>query len=257
MLNNAVSRLALRYQLRAGDSHLTLEESQTMGNRRSHLQKLIDMFEHQANGFLLHHQPTDDLPISSLGNYEEYDHIDDMDDSGVSGPPVQHSNASRSEGSNVEDIPLLLPSTLGWEWCVSNGVKSLAINESKLHYAQANDSIHRIHLALGFKSALFRTQVRDARTQKTKTRAWTAIHSVDTSVHQHARNYSMARDAYLKIQDASGDSPELPPLSLEDLRVKTAILGSAQVGQRNKQLPWIWSFGTSVKQDGAWMDECR
>ena len=67
----------------------------------------------------------------------------------------------------------------------------------------------------------------------------------------------MARDAYLKIQDASGDSPELPPLSLEDLHVKTAILGSAQVGQRNKQLPWIWSFGTSVKQDGAWMDECR
>jgi hypothetical protein len=67
----------------------------------------------------------------------------------------------------------------------------------------------------------------------------------------------MARDAYLKVQDAFGDSPELPPLRLVDLRVNTAVLGAAQVGQRNKQLPWIWSFGTSVKQDGTWMDECK
>jgi hypothetical protein len=256
-LNNAMFRLALRYQLRTGDSHLTLEESQTIGNKCNRLQKLIDMFEHQADRFLLHHQSADDLPIASLGSYEEYDHVDDMDDSGISGPPVQLSNASGNEGSNAEDIPLLLPSTLGWEWCVSHGVKSLAINEAKLRYAQANDSIHRIRLALGFKLALFRTQVRDARTQQTKTRAWTAIHSVDTSVHQHARSYSMARDAYLKVQDASGESPELPQLCLADLRVNTAILGAAKVGQRNKQLPWIWSFGTSVKKDGTWMDECK
>jgi hypothetical protein len=67
----------------------------------------------------------------------------------------------------------------------------------------------------------------------------------------------MARDAYLKVKDASGDSLELPPLCLADLRVNTAVLGAAQVGQRNKQLPWIWSFGTPVKQDGTWLDECE
>jgi hypothetical protein len=190
-----------------------------------------------------------------------------MDDSGDLGPsamaPSGHhhrsriSDGSRIEGRNAEAISLLLPLSLGWEWCASHGVKSLAVKEGKLQYAQANDSIHRIRLALGFKSALFRTQVRDARTQKTKTRAWTAIHSVDTSVHEHARNYGMARDAYLKVQDPSGRSLELPPLLPTDLRVNTAILGAAQVGQRNKQLPWIWSFGTSVKQDGTWMDECK
>lgn len=252
-----MSRLSLRYQLRSGDSQLTPEESQIIENKRNRLQKLIDMFEHQANGFLLHHQPTDDLPLSLLGDYEEYDHIDDMDDYGVPGFTAQITNTSGNEGSNVENIPLLLPSTVGWEWCVSHGVESLARNEAKLRYAQATDSIHRIRLALGFKSALFRTQVRDARTQQTKTRAWSAINTVDTSVHQHARHYSMARDAYLKIQDVSGDLPELPPLRLADLRVHTAILGAAQVGQRNKQLPWIWSFGTSVKQGGTWIDECE
>jgi hypothetical protein len=114
-----------------------------------------------------------------------------------------------------------------------------------------------MRLALGFKSALFRTQVRHANTQQTKTRAWDAIHSVDTTVHQHAQNYSMARDAYLKIQHAYEDGPELPQLRSEDLRVRTAILGAAQVRQRNAQLPWIWSFGTTIDQDGTWMDECR
>ncbi|KAH8994378.1 hypothetical protein EDB86DRAFT_2805115 [Lactarius hatsudake] len=193
-----------------------------------------------------------------------YDNVDDIDDSGNPGPASSGryhrphtSTDSGIESLNAEDIPLLLPSSLGWEWCASHSVKTLAMKEAKLRYAQASDSIHRIRLALGFKSALFRTQVRDARTQKTKTRAWTAVHSVDSTVHEHARNYSVARDAYLKVQEASGSFPELPPLRLTDLRVSTAILGAAQVGQRNKQLPWIWSFGTSERQDGTWMDECR
>ncbi|KAH9008024.1 hypothetical protein EDB85DRAFT_1904662 [Lactarius pseudohatsudake] len=168
-----------------------------------------------------HLRATDNAPVWSLGDYAEYDNADDIDDSGNPGP-------ASSESLNAEDIPLLLPSSLGWEW---------------------------IRLALGFKSALYRTQVRDARSQRTKTRAWTAVHSVDSTVHQHARNYSMARDAYLKVQDASGLFPELLPLRLTDLRVSTAILGAAQVGQRNTQLAWIWSFGTSERQDGTWMDE--
>ena len=244
-----------------------MEDAQLLENKRNRLQKLIDMFEHQADAFLLLHQPTDDILISSMGNYAEYDHVDDMDDSGALGPldvaPIgyQHgrntSDGSGMDGPNAENISLLLPSSLGLEWCANHGVKSLAIKEAKLRYAQANDSIHRIRLALGFKSALFRTQVREARTQRIKTRAWTAVHSVDTTVHEHARNYSMARDAYLKVQHASADSLELPPLHLTDLRVNTAILGAAQVGQRNKQLSWIWSFGISVKQDGTWMDECK
>jgi hypothetical protein len=234
---DSMSRLALRYQLRSGGSQLTLEETQIIENKHIRLQKLIDTFGHQSDGFLLHHQPMNDVPIPSLADYAEYDHVDDMDYSIAPGPTRNTRNtrniseAPGSEGANAEDIPLLPPSTLGWEWCASHGVTSLAIKEAKLCYAQANDSIHNICLALGFKSALFQTQVRDAKTQQTKTRAWTAVHNVDTTVHQHAQNYSMAREAYLKVQDVSGDSPELPLLNPTDLRVNTAILGASQVGQ--------------------------
>ena len=206
----------------------------------------------------------DSNPIISLDDYSEYDRADDIDDSRVLKPsepvhPRQHHRQYVTDGSgpNAEDISLFLPSSLGWNWCVSHGHKSLAKKEATLHYAQATDAIHSIHLALGFKSALFLTQVRHAHTQQTKSRAWSAVHSVDAAVHDHARMYSMARDAYNKILDPSGESPALPLLQVIDLRVNTSIVNAMQVGQRNKQLSWIWSFGTSTNQDGTWLDDCE
>ena len=61
----------------------------------------------------------------------------------------------------------------------------------------------------------------------------------------------------LKVMDPSGESLEVPPLKVANLRINTAILGPSEVGQRNEQLPWIWSFGTSTNQDGTWMDDCK
>jgi hypothetical protein len=219
------------------------------------------MFERQADAYLLHHRATDNALISSISDYSEFDHVDNLDPTHAS-TLAPHHNLRTSDGSgiddtNAEDIPILLPSSLGWEWCVQHSVQSLAEKEARLRHAQENEAIHSMRLALGFKSALFHDQVRHAKTQRTKTHAWDAIHSVDTTAHQHARNYSMARDAYLRIQHAYEYGPTLPQLHSEDLRISTAILGAAQVGQRNTQLPWIWSFGTTVDEDGTWMDECR
>jgi hypothetical protein len=225
------------------------------------------MFERQADSFLLHQDGPDDSPILMMGDYDEYDHVDDVDnsidtDEGHAGPSSHHltlraSDSSGMESLNPEDLPILLPSSLGWEWCVSHGIQSLAVKEFQLRQAQANDSIHHIRLALGFKSALFRTQVRPAKTQKTKTRAWNAIHGVDTTVHEHARIYSMARDASRNIRRACPGVPDLPKLHPKDLHVATLVLGSEQAGQRNKQQSWIWGFGKTVEDDGTWMDDCK
>ncbi|KAH9169688.1 hypothetical protein EDB89DRAFT_1908334 [Lactarius sanguifluus] len=219
----------LQYQLRAHGLRVTTEEAQVIENKRSRLQKLIDMFEHQVDSFLLHQQPTDDSPISPLGDYDEYDHADDLGDpdntddnhSGYASHccTPQALDGSGMDRLNPEDVPILLPSSLGWEWCVRHGVQSLAGKE------------------------------------QTKTRAWNAIHSVDTNVHEHARIYSMARDAYCKIQQASVNLQDLPKLRAEDLCVATLVLGSEPVGQRNKQKSWIWGFGHTVEDDGTWMDD--
>jgi hypothetical protein len=109
-----------------------LEKFQVIENKHIHLQKLIDIFEHQADGFLLYHAPMNDMSIESLADYAEYDHVDDLDNSGDTRPTPQISDLPGGEGPNSEDIPILLPSTLGWQWCASHGVKSLALKEARL-----------------------------------------------------------------------------------------------------------------------------
>ncbi|KAI9446284.1 hypothetical protein H4582DRAFT_1804475 [Lactarius indigo] len=260
-----IQELAIRYQLRAHGLKINTEEAQVIENKRSCLQKLIDIFEHQGDSFLLHQPLADDSSIVPLGDYEEYDHVDDLgdpedtdDDHSAHAsirPTLQALDGSGMDATNPEDFPVLLPSSLGWEWCVRHGFQSLAGKEVQLRHAQASESIHGIHLALGFKSALFRTQVRPAHTQQTKTRTWNAIHSVDTNVREHARIYSMARDAYRKLRKAAPIPQDLPKLHSKDLRVATLVLGSQQVGQRNTQQSWIWGFGNTTEDDGTWMDD--
>ena len=128
-------------------------------------------------------------------------------------------------------LSIPLPSTLAWKWCVSHGVQSLALKEAQLWLAQANESIHKICLSLGFKSAIYCTQVRLAKSQKKKTRARSAIHSVETAVAEHAWIYSMAQNAYQRVLPAFADGLELLQLLQEDLHVATLVLRSEQTGQ--------------------------
>jgi hypothetical protein len=233
-----------------------MDEAQVVENKRSHLQTLINAFESQADTFLGLDTPTDDVPIPSLLDYDEFDHPDD-DNMATPHRSLRAPDGSGIDTGNPEDIPIFLPSSLGWKWCSSHNAKSLALKEAKLRHAQANDAIHQIRLALGLKSALFRDHVRPAHTQQTKTRAWNAVHNVDSTLSGHARIYSMARDAYRKLRNKTTIKAELPLLTKEDLYIATMVLGSEITGQRNTQKSWIWGFGNIKADDGTWMDDCE
>ena len=190
-----IVRLAVRYELRASDSH-SINKAQVIENKRGRLQQLIEMFQHQADSYLLRHRALDNVPIALLTDYSEFDNVDSVNDSESQTPPqlssfisqhISHfSDDSPVDQKNAEDLSILLPSSLGWEWCDKHNLQALAEKEAKLRIGQANDAIHNVRLALGFKSALFRDHVRPANTQRTKTRAWDAIHNVDSTIHQHA-----------------------------------------------------------------------
>ena len=250
-------RLAIKHKLRTYRSELSIDEAQIIENKRTRLQALINTFEHQANTFLAHDTLAEDISISSLGDYDEFDHPDEDDDMTARRHSLRAPDGSGMDAGNPEDIPILLPSSFGWKWCALHNAKSLAMKEAQLCHAQANDAIHQIRLALGFKSALFRTQVRPANTQQMKTRAWNAVHNVDSTLSEHARIYSMARDAYRKLRNNSTIKAALPPLGRDDLRIATLVLGSETTGQRNTQQSWIWSFGKVTADDGTWMDDCE
>ena len=215
---------------------------QVIENKQGRLQRLINAFEHQADLFLLQQSSLNDVAICPFHNSTQYDQPDQpgapigMDSKQLAAPtshsiPEGDSDGSGMSSTNPAALLILLPSTLGWEWCVSLGVQSLALKEAHLQLAQANESIHMICLSLGFKSSIYRTQVRLAKSQKKKTPARSAIHRVETAVAEHARIYSMAQDAYQRVHPAFPDGPELPQLLQEDLHVATLVLGSEQTGQ--------------------------
>ena len=56
-------RLAIRYQLQAHGSKLSTEEAKILNNKWICLEKLINMFEHQADLFLLYQSYTDNCLI--------------------------------------------------------------------------------------------------------------------------------------------------------------------------------------------------
>ena len=70
---NIPSRLAIRHTLCAKRSELSIEEAQMIDNKQTHLERLINVFEQQADTFLLHQTSVEDYPISSLGEYDEFD----------------------------------------------------------------------------------------------------------------------------------------------------------------------------------------
>ena len=164
---NILSRLVIKHTLHGQKSEPSSEDEQMIDNKRAHLERLINVFEHQADTFLHDQSSVEDYPISLLGDYGGFDisdvapdAIEDNEDARhFQSLPFRASNGLGMEGLNPEDCLILLPSSLGWEWCNTHGAKSLAEKEVQLCYARANDSIHQICLALGFKSAIFHTQV--------------------------------------------------------------------------------------------------
>jgi hypothetical protein len=234
-----ICRLALQYDLHIHGAKHTLEESLAIHNQQGHLQKLIDKFEHQANTFILHQCITDIPQLSSIDDYIQYENADLPD-----GPPnldpqqMGHStyqSVQRALNGSGMDLPIPLPSSVGWDWCSIHQAKSLTVKEAQLHVAHANESIHTIHFALGFKSAIFYTQVRSANSQQKKTCAWNAVKSVETTVHQNAHIYSMAHNAYWMLQKSLPNGLDLPQILPEDLHVAILVLGSDKAGQHNKQ----------------------
>jgi len=122
------ARLAIRYELQTNGSQLTMEKAQVLESKHSCLQNLIEMFEHQADSYILHHKALENVQIASLTDYIEFDNADNLDDSEVQTPVplplqtphhyLQSSDSSGMDDTNAEDTLILLPSSLGWAWLV-------------------------------------------------------------------------------------------------------------------------------------------
>ena len=113
---------------------------------------------------------------------------------------MQFQRSSPSDGRiNAEHILLHLSSQLECSWCNMNAAKDLAKAELCLQEGQLNDSLHHIHIALGHKSYLFRNNMHPACTLRLKTRTWTEVHAVESTVQHYAWVYNYTRKSILDL----------------------------------------------------------
>jgi hypothetical protein len=119
---------------------------------------------------------------------------DDMDDENI----VKQGSVAFDDEEDVqlstspETAYLPLPSHLGWDYFKNPGIAALAAEDVQLRINQASDSLQKLWLSLGLKSSLFQTKIATAKSQYTKTRAWSAVNAVDVRVRGHAQQYRNA-----------------------------------------------------------------
>jgi len=264
-----IRRLSLQALVRKIGSHPTPDQKRDIALRRSRLQDRIDIFQRQAGSML--HATSNDTDDSWGDDYTretytgaEFDGIGEEEEDGLdSAAEGYHQiqlprNSPQGGRIDAEYISLHLPSHLGRSWCNRNAAEDLAKGELCLREGQLNDSLHHIRIALGHKSYLFRNNVRPARTQRLKTRAWAEVHAVESTVQHHAWVYNRARQSMLDLHAEAPLLDRYKALERQDLRINTTVIAPNVRGQRNKSLPWFWSMDVRRDADvGAWMNDCK
>jgi hypothetical protein len=262
-------RLSLQALVRKIGPQPTPDQKRDIALRRSRLQDKVDAFQQQAGSMLS--SVSNDTDDSWGDDYTreiytgaEFDGVGEEDDDRYDLAAEEHSQLQSLRNSppdgriNAEHISLHLPSYLGRSWCDRNGAEDLAKSELRLREGQLNDSLHHIRIALGHKSYLFRNNVRPARTQRLKTRAWEEVHAVESTVQHHARVYNRARQSMLDLGADTSLLDRYKVLERRDLKIDTTVIAPDVRGQRNKSLPWFWSMDVQRDADvGEWMNDCR
>lgn len=230
-------------------------------DRRQRLQTRVETFEKQASKYL-----GIDVDINSGVDFEDGSRWDSI---------VTEDGPEPATGDELDDefeLPpekaiLTLPSQIGLTVCLESNLDELVKQEILLREGQANDALHHIRYALGFKSFLYRTRVRTANSQRTKLRSFDEVNSVQKIVQQHGRIYTRARQAIITLttEDEEDRSPDeiarlakYQALQHEDLKAITAINEPLVRGQRNAMLAWIWNMDVQADiEESPWMKECE
>jgi hypothetical protein len=157
-----------------------------------------------------------------------------------------------------EKALLLLPSNIGLARCIALGYELHAKQEKALRVGQMNDSLHGLRLAISRKAVVFRDGLRGSRSKNQKTRSWDEILQVDGSVRHHARMYSRARAAFLRLGADASEIARFQPLTRAQLSVTTARIDPSLRGQRDSSLAWFWVMDVQADGQAAHgMAECE
>ncbi|KAF8262977.1 hypothetical protein EI94DRAFT_1704357 [Lactarius quietus] len=258
-------QVSLQALVRKIGSHSTPDQQREVTVKQAQLQERVDAFHKQAANILQAvSEGGANSPVIESYVGTEFDGIGEEDDDNERSSSAEDHDQTHLSGNSAADgcmdaeyISLHLPSHFGHDWCNKNAAEDLAKAELHLREGQLNNSLHHIRIALGYKSYLFRHDVRPACMQKLKTRAWEGVHAIESTVQLHAHVYTHARQAMVDLGASDNLLEWYKILRRQHLSVKTSVIVPQVRGQWNARLPWFWSMDVQQDTDvGEWMEDC-
>ncbi|GBE84605.1 hypothetical protein SCP_0605840 [Sparassis crispa] len=228
------AQLKLTNDIRKADQNPSVAEDLKTLERRQRLEVSILTFQHRSEKF--------------MGRLKDVPAMEDRDDGALwdsldENPfQIHPEDAEYSEDAiPPERASLNLPLQIGFMAAIANGLQTLAAQELELHKGLMNDILHKLRMALGLKSYLYRKRVHPANSVRTMTRAQVEVHAADQTVLACTRLYSTNQRAIMRLGTTDEDLALYRPLDKKDLHVKTAIIEASTSGLRNVNLAWFWT----------------
>lgn len=206
--------------------------------RRRRLMLRITSFERKGNAFL---KLDDDVWWATEVNRES----PEDDDSYCS----EDSDADNVPDDMPETKALALPSSLAPGEIERLGLGDLAGQEAALRRGQINDALEGLRMALGEKSLLFRTEIRNSKSQRTSLRAWQNVNKQDLVARRHKRAYDRARRALIRLDVDRDYLSTLRDITPGDMQMAGDVTEENRIGQRASTLAWFWRLGSDAAMD--------
>ena len=169
-------------------------------------------------------------------------------------PGGPDNSAESPDGDSIQDVSLLLPSSLSPE-VLRNCSKRLASMEKELRIGQCRDSLSQLRTNLTARARLLKHKYVNVRHQVPNTRARNLLNRVKVKIEAGAVKYSYAR-RMLQVLDQSGGAEwrsEFLELRPQDIRcMGQAELPSAPTQERAQDLQARTLLKKNIVPEGSW-----
>jgi hypothetical protein len=238
--------LLQRHVVSLGDA-CSVAQSNELLDRRRKLEARMSAYEHQISLIII---PDDDIKWSTQdGKTPDIDpHPGELSDDFWEDYP--------DGWFTPEQDRITLPSALAPGEIDRLSLNSVAMIEAELRKGQVADALEGLRLAIGEKSLCFRTEVRNADSQRTTQRAWDNVHKLDGEARKFRATYRQARRALTHLEADPEYLATLHDITDNDLKVTGDITDEGRFGQRSDTLPWFWRIGEPDFTSGPRMQEC-
>lgn len=169
---------------------------------------------------------------------------------------LEYRNPAPSDAVVAAVAAVPLPS--GVESMLPPALKQAAAVELELRIGEANDALQGIRTQIGYKSYVFRKQIRTVKGKKRRTRGFDNIQRSDDELSIQRKIYDNALKA-LKVLGAGEEVlSKYKKIKKDDLRTITAIAEPNARGESHRKLAWFWSLDVAGDSDKSeHLEECE